>query len=480
MFTIESFIDDVALQRSYERDSQPYTFLKNENYTAYWNISDDLCTAASKTASSTNSFVFVSQPIRKEHRLIIKTATLVSPSQLQMRVSACSTARLSDAWHVTSACTTSNYCPKNSTSASITTKAGEEGWIIIKRSADDRYIEYLGKDGVEIGKIDINGWGNDVVVGFYGHNFGANCLEIVPDTDGLLRTEKRRDQMLAWIALPGVCGDRHNELAAQIEWIKAFLETKQQETEQKVHALEIVNAGLQKQVEDMSLGSAPLAASSIDSSVWLAHSFIEIDDHVISRVGHIDDKNYCFRATQFDVGSKLAFEVKTCEHNFMESLTFGVSIYSPENLSMTRMPSSTEKLKVKSKSEKWFVAPDILTKVEEGLIVCITRTDDKFVIKTSADKKEKTLFEVDSCLNVYPFFYFDACVSAIELKDFKIKNRKACECVICLKETACNIAKPCRHLLFCSDCFEGAVIYNDDSCPVCGQKVTAYEQFLLR
>ena len=75
----------------------------------------------------------------------------------------------------------------------------------------------------------------------------------------------------------------------------------------------------------------------------------------------------------------------------------------------------------------------------------------------------------------------DGRVAALEEKQFQIKQRKACLCLVCLHSTATQVALPCLHYLYCAPCLDHAkVCMRDGVCPLCSDRVTEYKVVHLK
>ena len=251
----------------------------------------------------------------------------------------------------------------------------------------------------------------------------------------------------------------------------------------KIHVLENavreqreLISSLQDQVELMKVGSPPVAChdSDFSSCSWLSNDFVSVNDSVIQRIGDIDQKNYSFRSTTFATGTTITFVISGVAKQFGESLTFGVTVYSPDQLDMQSLPANGLKLQISCSSNFWFIANDFLSDPKAQQVVCLKRTSVGVVMETESE--ERLLFSVDPHVRLFPFFLFDGYVQAIQLKEFKVHDRTGLECVTCLEKVASTRAKPCGHILYCSDCREGATLTIGNKCPVCKKDIVKYKQ----
>ena len=236
---------------------------------------------------------------------------------------------------------------------------------------------------------------------------------------------------------------------------------------------------LQEQMEQMRVGP-PVASPRLrnaDFSSWPSNDFVSVHDGVMHRIGDIDQRNYAFRNTAFRTGEKITFVISEVTTQFGESLTFGVTVYSPDLLDMQSLSANGLKLKVSSSSSYWFIANDFLPDPKAQQVGCLKRTSAGVVLETESE--ERLLFAVDQHIRLFPFFLFDGYVQAIQLKEFIAHKRTGLDCVICLESVASTRAKPCGHILYCSDCREGAMLTIGKKCPICAKDIVKYKQIPL-
>ena len=131
------------------------------------------------------------------------------------------------------------------------------------------------------------------------------------------------------------------------------------------------------------------------------------------RIGDINYKNYLFRSSPFSTDSKITLIISRVCKQFGESLTFGVTVHSPDRLDMQSLPANGLTLKLTS-TENWHVAIDIVPSPNKKQIICLMRTSDGVLMKTETE--ERLLFEVDPFVCVFPFFLFDGSVEEIQLQ----------------------------------------------------------------
>ena len=285
---------------------------------------------------------------------------------------------------------------------------------------------------------------------------------------GVLGTKSDMEQLI----LP-----LQSELSSLKSELSADHENKTQDLENVIKEQSDRICSLQDRVEQMKVGSPPVACHEADfsSCSWLSNEFVAVRDGVMQRIGDIDQKNYSFRSTPFAVDSKITFMISEVGKQFGESLTFGTTIYSADHLDMQSLPVNGQKMRISSTSSFWHIANDFIPAPKEKQIICLMRTSDGVLMKTETE--ERLLFAVDPFVCVFPFFLFDGSVEAIQFREFKVHNREKLECLICLDKVASTRVKPCGHILYCDDCRSGAIICRDDSnCPLCRTVITKYKQ----
>ena len=212
---------------------------------------------------------------------------------------------------------------------------------------------------------------------------------------------------------------------------------------------------------------------------WRSTLSISVAESVIERSGRIDGKNYVFRNEEFKLGSQIVFQVTGMDCNFMESLSFGVTVFTPQVVDLDSLPGFGLKLFADTTSLKWFGSNDVLSDPKPDQVVSITRFRDGVYAKTLASVDK--LFDLDPYVRVYPFFLMDGCVSRINLKDFTAQERKQSECIVCLKSAATHFATSCRHLLYCGDCMDGVRVSSlDNKCQMCESDVTDYAMIRIK
>ena len=265
------------------------------------------------------------------------------------------------------------------------------------------------------------------------------------------------------------------ELSALKSELSADHENKTQDLENVIKEQSDRICSLQDQMEQMKVGSPPVACHDEDFSSWLSNEFVAVRDGVMQRIGDIDQKNYSFRSTPFAVDSKITFVISKVGKQFGESLTFGTTIYSADHLNLQSLPANGQKMRISSTSLFWHIANDFIPTPKEKQIICLMRTSDGVLMKTETE--ERLLFAVDPFVCVFPFFLFDGSVEAIQFREFKVHKRDKLACLICLDNVASTRVKPCGHILYCDDCRSGAIICRDDSnCPLCRTVITKYKQ----
>ena len=221
------------------------------------------------------------------------------------------------------------------------------------------------------------------------------------------------------------------------------------------------------------------------------------EDGVISRVG--DDarsRAYVFRGAPVALYDSVTFvmeQLSSCDGSSQDaaaylesSLSFGVTIHAPEHVMLESLPINSQVLTtMASAAGNWFVASNILPKPGEWRVARITRRADGVYIKrgSSVDGQttEERLFDLDPFIRVHAFLHFEGCVSSIRLRGFTPRERpkNSFLCVVCLKTMAHKMAKPCGHVLYCSNCFVGARVCADgegDVCPLCRLEIKKFKQ----
>ena len=239
-------------------------------------------------------------------------------------------------------------------------------------------------------------------------------LQILPDEAGL-QSVLSQINAFACFGAPsllesGLSTDRTN----QVNVLKSEIQEKEQQIRE-----------LLQEVKNMKEISPPIACHDVDSSSWLSNDFVSAGDSVIQRTGDIDQMNYSFRSTPLAVGTTITFMISGVAKLFGKSLTFGVTVISPDLLDMQSMPTNGSQWKLDI-TENWHVANDFVSTPTQHQMIRLMRTSDGILMKTANEFwmiEERLLFPVDPSVRLYPFFLFDGCVQAIQLKEFKLLNR---------------------------------------------------------
>ena len=467
-----------------EDDTEPYFFVETDYNKTAFTLNENK-TAATLNQSSW-AMIHASRPLGCSHRLIIKSmnADIAASDDAYLHFTSCTGESLrKNSHHLNGYCSESVCGGVDMFEFSIGMKKGSS--VTISRTAGNKCLAVFSDPPAEkLLDINVNA-GVPIIPVLY---FGATSqkLEIMSDESYLnqiqaLKLEKQNKRQI----LVDLCSDIQEmkslmaattaKLDLQIDQLVQNQVMEAKEMKLKISEQEEQISEQLQQIASMKVGSAPAACDQVDSSSWLSNRFVAVADSLIQRIGQIDDKNYIFRCTPFAIDSKITFTIHEVNVQFSESLTFGVTVFSPDHLDMQSLPANGQKLKIKSTSFLWYVAHDFVPNPKAKLIVSLTRTEAGILMKTEAE--EKLLFAVDPFICVFPFFLFDGSVQSVELKEFKVQNRSGGECVICLKQPATTRVKPCDHLLYCSDCHSGAVVCNDDgNCPICGTGIKKYKQ----
>ena len=499
-----------------EAELQPYQFLQTDYNKSVFEFTNDKTTASYSGASNKAACFSMTRPIGCDHRLILN---IVGVDNVCLWFTTCDTASLlANDKHLL------HYCGSDVCSGRMVTdmrlSCGSQ--VIIRRTTDNR-IEAVVRDAsdgtsTEFRNLDVAADVPVVPVVFVHKNYG--CIGILPDEAGLqsvrsqieaataMKRQLRHDVLTAvvadWNELRSVVQstqsklDQQNELQDQL--MKSLIQSQGEKMQliqdqvsslkselsadhdHKIHVLENkireqseLISSLQDQVEQMKVGSPPVACHEADfsSCSWLSNDFVSVNDSVMQRIGDIDQKNYSFRSTTFATGTTITFVISGVAKQFGESLTFGVTVYSPDQLDMQSLPANGLKLQISCSSNFWFIANDFLSDPKAQQVVCLKRTSAGVVMATGSE--ERLLFSVDPHVRLFPFFLFDGYVQAIQLKEFKMHNRTGLECVTCLEKVASTRAKPCGHILYCSDCREGATLTIGNRCPVCEKDIVKYK-----
>ena len=259
-----------------------------------------------------------------------------------------------------------------------------------------------------------------------------------------------------------------SELSADHDHKTQVLEDKIKEQSERIDEL-------MHQMEQMKVDSPLIACHETDFSSWISNDFVVVRDSIIQRIGNKDQKNYSFRSSPFEIDETIIIAIrKSVNENPMESVTFGVTGNSIDELVLQSLPENGLELQKLSASHKWNVAHDFLPHDSMTELIGLMRTGKGIVMRTAST--ETLLLVVDPFIRIFPFFLFDGSVEEIELKQFKVQSRTQLECLTCLQQVASTRAKPCGHLLFCTDCREGAILTIGKKCPLCGKDIVKYKQ----
>ena len=154
---------------------------------------------------------------------------------------------------------------------------------------------------------------------------------------------------------------------------------------------------------------------------WLSNDFVIVRDGVLRRIGDIRQKSYSFRSSPFATGTKITFMIKRLSEPFLNSLTFGITVYSPDRLDGWQDLEASDFESVLNETANYNVANHFVRTPQEKQIICLMRTSVGVVMSTETELGtigERLLFRVDPYLRLFPFFLFDGCVEAIQLNEF--------------------------------------------------------------
>ena len=242
--------------------------------------------------------------------------------------------------------------------------------------------------------------------------------------------------------------------------------------------------------------------NSFSTESWIANRNVTVNGPVLRRgCATGPNRNYIFSSKVFAVGKTIHFQVREADSLFPGTITFGVTTYTPDSVTLESLPINSSELTTNRFSRNWYLSQDIIECIRLKQCLSLRRTPQGFTLKTGF-KQIRYLFYVDPLLTVYPFFNFNGAIRSIEL----VSNSAAAfsmtsignelqsasqshnstastssqgKCVICLDERANHMAVPCNHVAFCQSCSTQAMTHSDRKCPLCRKDIERISKIFL-
>lgn len=242
---------------------------------------------------------------------------------------------------------------------------------------------------------------------------------------------------------------------------------------------------------------------SYTTSDWIGNRNVSVNGLVLRRgCATGANRNYVFSSRAFAVGKTIQFQIRETDSLFPGTITFGVTTYAPDCVSLDSLPINSSELTTNRFSKNWYLSQDIIENTHLKQCLSVRRMPEGFTIKTGF-KQIRYLFYVDPLLTVYPFFNFNGAIRSIELisNSTAAFNRTAVgnelrsaashsqnnssstssqgKCVICLDERADHMAVPCNHVAFCQSCSTQSMTHSDRKCPLCRKDIDRISKIFL-
>ena len=385
-----------------EEELQPYQFLQTDYNKASFTLTNDKTTASCIDGDVYGYYLSMTRSIGRDHRLILK---ILGSRDVRFNFTTCDTASLlTNDKHLNHLCGTDCCNGRNVTDAK--TIRGES-FVIMRRTSDNR-IEAVVSDASGSSITEL--WDMDVTADVPVLPVVNFCKEwqnvqILPDETGLQSVRSQIDALQAAVIA------KHVLIALRTNWNnwKALSAVKAELPADRDYKIQ----GFENKIREKAYAYSPS---------WLSNDSVVVRDGVMQRIGDIHQKNYSFRSTPFAAGTRMKFVINRMSKPFCESLTFGVTVHSPDHLDMQSLPTNGSKLKENSTAENWHVANDFVPFPQENQIICLMRTSAGVVMKTDTDPwatDEPLLFPVNSLTRVFPFFILDGSVKAIQMLEVK-------------------------------------------------------------
>ena len=241
---------------------------------------------------------------------------------------------------------------------------------------------------------------------------------VVTQMESLIQYQSERMQLGIKSDIEQLILSVRTELSSLKSEQSADHDHKTQSLERKIREQSERIGELVDQMEQMKVGSHPVACHGSHFSSWISNDFVAVRDSGVQRIGEIDQKNYVFRSTPFGIDEMIMFTIRKTSEHFMESMTFGVTGNSFNELVLQSLPENGLKLQKSSAGHKWHVAYDCVPHDSMKELIGLKRTEKGIVMRTAST--ETLLLVVDPFIRIFPFFLFDGSVEEIELKEFKV------------------------------------------------------------
>lgn len=124
-------------------------------------------------------------------------------------------------------------------------------------------------------------------------------------------------------------------------------------------------------------------------------------------------QGYVFTGRNLKINEKLIIQILTTDQFYSGSLTFGLTVCTPDKLSPYDLPDDANQLL--DRPEYWIVAKNVANNPSAGDEISFEITSNGLVLMTKNRLAPVVLFHVDPTQKFYPFFDLYGSTSKIRL-----------------------------------------------------------------